>query len=130
MFRRSGTTATQTQRSLVALDPRLLVQDSELPFPKIDRAAGIEKGLPRPQLKLAEGLRTRRPAKAVELLAVDTEDKPETVPSEDGSEDLIKIEQIEGTGTEITRITMGLTLRRTARKISRLNGALEVIPSA
>ena len=79
MFRRSGTTAAQTQRRLVALDPRLLVQDSELPFPKIDSAAGIEKGLPRPQLKLAEGLRTRRPAKAVELLAVDTEDKPETV---------------------------------------------------
>ena len=130
MFRRSRTTATQTQRSLVALDPRLLIQDSELPFPRIDRAAGIEKGLPRLHLKMAQGLRTHRPAKAVELLAVDTEDKPETVPSEDGSEDLIKIEQIEGTGTEITRITMGLTLRRTARKISRLNGALEVIPSA
>jgi hypothetical protein len=128
MFRRSGATAAQTQRSLVALDPRLLVQDSELPFPKIDSAAGIEKGLSRPQLKLAEGLLMRRPPKAVELLAVDINPRPShpRIVRKTSS----KSGRSRVSGTEITRITMGLTLRRTARKISRLKGALEIIPSA
>src|ERR1035438_10221356 len=33
-------------------------------------------------------------------------------------------------GTDITRMTMGLTLRRTARRISRLKSVRAVIPSA
>src|SRR5580704_12624131 len=89
VFRRSGAPAAQTYGRLVAIPSRLLVQKPALPFPKIDRAAGVEKGLPRTQLELAQGLRPADPAKAVELLTMDAEDKPETVPPKNSAEDLI-----------------------------------------
>jgi hypothetical protein len=49
-------------------------------------------------LELAQGFGTGRPAKAVELLAMDPEDEPETVPSQNGAEDLIEIGKIEEIG--------------------------------
>ena len=45
-----------------------MVHKPELPFPKIDRAASVEKGFPRTQLELAQVLRTARSTKAVEFL--------------------------------------------------------------
>ena len=91
MFRRSSSAAAQTQPCLIAILPWLLVQNPELPFPKIDRSAGVEKGLPWTQLEFAQGLGTGGPAKAVELLSVEPEDEPETVSSENGAEHLIEV---------------------------------------
>ena len=98
MFRRSSSAAAQTQRRIVAVNSRFLVQQPELPFPKIDRAAGVEKGLARTQLELAQGLGTGCSAKAVELLAVNPEDEPEIAPAQNRAEDLIEFPEIEGIG--------------------------------
>ena len=56
MFRRSSATTAQTYQHLVAIVPGRLVLQPELPFPKINRTAGVEKGLPRTQLEIAQGL--------------------------------------------------------------------------
>ena len=130
MLRGSGTPSTQTQRHIITVRSRLLVQQSEFPFPKIDCSTGIEKRLPRPELEIPQRFRPRHPAKTVELLTVDAKDETEPVPVENGAEDLVEIREIQVVGMVTTRITMGLTLRRTARSISRLKGIRVVIPSA
>ena len=58
----------------------------------------------------------------LELLAVNAEQEADVIPAEDGAEDRIKFVEKERVGHGEDAMTMGLTLRRTARRINRLNG--------
>jgi hypothetical protein len=60
---------------------------------------------------------------------VNVEEEADVVPSENGAKDLIELEEVERVGHGRTRMTMGLTLWRTARRINRLKGACMLIPS-
>ena len=51
------------------------VQNSHLPFPKIDGPAGVEKRFAGTQLELAQASGTSGPAKAIELQALNVKDK-------------------------------------------------------
>jgi hypothetical protein len=105
--------------------------EAALPFPKIDRAAGVEKGLPRTQLERAQGLGDRLTLRKL-LHSWPWTRKINQRPSHPRTarKTSSKSGRSRETGTVITRMTMGFTLRRTARKIARLNGALEGISSA
>jgi hypothetical protein len=54
----------------------------------------------------------------------------EPVPVENRAEHCIEVREIQIIRNGHGRITIGLTLRRTARRISRLKGTFEFIPSA
>jgi len=49
-------------------------------------------------LELTEGSRTGGPAETVELLAVNVEEEADVVPSENGANDLIELEEVERVG--------------------------------
>jgi hypothetical protein len=71
---------------------RFRIEKPELPFPKIDSSARVEKRLPRTQSKIPQRFppRTRPAEKTAELLAVDVKAETKAVPAEKGTEDLIE----------------------------------------
>jgi hypothetical protein len=60
---------------------------------------------------------------------VNAEQEADVIPTEDGAEARIKFVEKERVGHGEDAMTMGLTLRRTARRINRLNGARMLILS-
>src|SRR5215469_7505749 len=101
MWRRRGAAAAQAQRRIHAHRSGFLVQEPDFPLPEIDRAAGGEEGFAGPQWN------SRR---VLEPVASNSWRRSES-------------------GTARMRMTMGLTLRRTARRINRLNEARMLILS-
>ena len=88
-----------THRHLIAaVRSVFLIQKPQLPFPKVDRPAGVEKLFLRSQLKFPQSLGLGSAAKAVELLSVDAKDVAETVPTQNGAEDLIEAGEIKVNG--------------------------------
>ena len=81
------------------------------------------------QLEVLQTFRLRDAAEAIEFLAARAKDVPQiAVPAENGAEDIVEI--VGGSirsETETRQMTMGLTRRRTARRITRLKDALMTI---
>src|SRR6266568_2942668 len=88
----SRTPARQAQRHLIAVTSRFRVEKSELPFPKIDSSARVEKRLPQAQSKIPQcfPLHLRPAEKAAELLAVDVKAETKAIPAQKSTEDLIE----------------------------------------
>src|SRR6516225_12404578 len=95
MWRRRGSAAAQAQRRIPIHGSGFLVQQPDFPLPEIDGAAGVPERFGRPQLKLTQGAGTCGSAEAIELLAVNAEEKAEVIPAEYGAEDLIQLEEVE-----------------------------------
>jgi hypothetical protein len=77
------------------------------------------------QLKISKRLRACAAAEAVELLAVNANEVAEiAAPAQDGMESVMQPGEIRAVRTDTNRITIGLRLRRTARKIRRLKGVV------
>ena len=92
----SRTPARQAQRRLIAVTSRFRVEKSELPFPKIDSSASVEKRLPRAQSKILQGfpLCLRLTEKAGELLTVNVETETKAIPAKKSTEDLVETGEI------------------------------------
>jgi hypothetical protein len=97
-LRRGGTATAQAQRRVIAHGSGFFIQQPHFPLPEIDSAAGVQEGFGGPQLELTEGSGTCGPAEAVELLAVNAEEKPDVIPAEDSAEDGIKFVKKERVG--------------------------------
>ena len=84
--------ARQAQGRVIAVASRFRVEKPELPLPKIDASACVQKCLSGPQLKIRQSfpLRPRPTEKTAELLAVNVKAETKTIPTEKSTEDLVE----------------------------------------
>jgi hypothetical protein len=79
VFWGSRPAATQTEGQVAIRQNALNVEDSDIPLPHMQRIADREKLLLPVELQLVQGFPPRFPAKAIELLTVDTNDVTEII---------------------------------------------------
>ena len=83
----------------------------------MQRVADIKELFLAVQFEFVQSFQSRLSPEAVELLTMDADDVAQiAVPVQDGAEDVVESESCTWSDTEIRRITMGFTWRRTARR--------------
>lgn len=128
---RRRTPAANANRSVVAIGRHACCQEAGLPtLPAVDGSARVKKLFLSAQLEVAQCFQARSSPEAVVLLAVNPKDETQSIPAQNGAEYLVERRKIQVVGYGQTPMTIGLTLRRTARNISCLKGVGSDIPSA